>query len=104
MYLKKSPSETPPATFSSLLLQMFFGEKEVEGKGVRTAFQEQHTMPFQEPDKTLVKRDFLGCSSVNNLSDKQPKPIVKMVAKSHFEAAVPVGPLASGRLLPVGVP
>jgi hypothetical protein len=52
----------------------------------------------------LVKRDFLGRSSVNNPSDKQPKPFVKMMAKIHFEAAVPVGPLASGRLLPVGVP
>jgi hypothetical protein len=61
-------------------------------------------MPFQEPNKTLVKRDLLGRLSVNNLSDKQPKPFVKMMAKSHFEAAVPVGPLASGRLLPVGVP
>jgi len=39
MYLKKSPSETPPGTFSSLLLQMFFGEKEIGEKGVRTAFE-----------------------------------------------------------------
>ncbi len=61
-------------------------------------------MPFQESNKTPEKRGFLGRLNVNNLSGKRPEPLVKIMVSGHFESVVPVGPLASDRLLPVGVP